>query len=806
MHPNKDKHEHTHSTSCCTGKSECSAGQTAAAHQSHDHDHDAHDHSEHAQKEHDEDESRAHDHATHDHAHTDSNHDHAGHDHAGHDHAQGSCCSQDLAANDDVTPPELSGSRRYNWLIEGMDCPSCARKIETAVGKVASVRQAKVMFATEKLVVDAGEDVRAAVTTAVQQTGFTLYDLNDKNAAPKKKEEVSLLKQAAPMIILAILIALSYGLELINPTLGKYAFIASTLIGLYPVAKSSFRLIRSGSPFAIETLMTVAAVGAIIIGATEEAAMVILLFLLGEMLESYAAGRARRGVSALMALVPEDAVVIKDGKKTSVPVSQLRPGDIIEIAPGGRLPTDAEMISEFASFDESALTGESVPVERAQGEKVAAGSLSVDRAVQMKVVSEQGQNAIDRIMTLIEEAEERRAPIERFIDQFSRYYTPMIMLLSALVIVVPPLFMGAEWYPWIYRGLTLLLIGCPCALVISTPAAITSALAAATRRGALIKGGAALEQLGTVTTVALDKTGTLTEGKPQVTDIVALNNHSNADVLTFASSVESGSHHPLAKAILERTAELGLSITEADNRKAHAGKGVEGNLNGTNVLVSAPAKLADGLLTDTAAAEVIRLENEGKTVVAVVTDQQLTGLIAMQDTLRDDAVEAIAQLRNMGVNAVMLTGDNPRAAAAIANAVGMDFRAGLMPEDKVKAVMALNEDHHTMMVGDGINDAPAMKAAGIGVAMGSGTDVALETADAALTHNRLTGIAEIIALSRATRRIIRENIAIALGLKAVFLVTTLMGLTGLWVAVLADSGATALVTANAVRLLRAVKK
>ncbi|MGJ7239900.1 zinc/cadmium/mercury/lead-transporting ATPase [Morganella morganii] len=801
MHPNKEHHEHTHTSNCCGSKSACTTGgkSESQAHQSHDH--TAHDHSEHEHPEHDDDESRAHGHAPHDHAH--SEHDH---DHAGHEHAHGSCCSHDHAAPDDTALPELSGSQRYNWQVEGMDCPSCARKIETAVLKIAAVTQAKVMFATEKLVVDAAGDVRADVTSAVQQAGFVLWDLNGSSAAPKKKEEQSLLKQATPMLILAVLIALSYALEFVNPEFGKYAFIASTLIGLFPIAKSSLRLIRSGTPFAIETLMTVAAVGAIIIGATEEAAMVILLFLLGEMLESYAAGRARRGVSALMALVPEDAVVIKDGQKVSVPVAQLRPGDIIEIAPGGRLPTDAELLSEFASFDESALTGESVPVERAQGEKVAAGSLSVDRAVQMKVVSEQGQNAIDRILTLIEEAEERRAPIERFIDRFSRYYTPMIMLFSALVIVIPPLFMGQEWYPWIYRGLTLLLIGCPCALVISTPAAITSALAAATRRGALIKGGAALEQLGTVTTVALDKTGTLTEGKPQVTDIVALNNHSDADVLTFASAVESGSHHPLAKAILERTEALGLTITEAENRKAHAGKGVEGELSGVTILVSAPGKLADGLLTDAAAAEVTRLENEGKTVVAVVAGNRLTGLIAMQDTLRSDAIEAISQLKAMGVSAVMLTGDNPRAAAAIAGTIGMDFRAGLMPEDKVKAVMALNNEHHTMMVGDGINDAPAMKAASIGVAMGSGTDVALETADAALTHNRLTGIAEVITLSWATRKIIRENITIALGLKAVFLVTTLMGLTGLWVAVLADSGATALVTANAVRLLRVMKK
>lgn len=801
MHPDKEHHEHTHTSSCCGSKSACTTGGKSESQAHQPHDHTAHDHSEHEHPEHDDDESRAHGHAPHDHAH--SEHDH---DHAGHEHAHGSCCSHDHAAPDDTALPELSGSQRYNWQVEGMDCPSCARKIETAVLKIAAVTQAKVMFATEKLVVDAAGDVRADVTSAVQQAGFVLWDLNGGSAAPKKKEEQSLLKQATPMLILAVLIALSYALEFVNPVLGKYAFIASTLIGLFPNAKSSLRLIRSGTPFAIETLMTVAAVGAIIIGATEEAAMVILLFLLGEMLESYAAGRARRGVSALMALVPEDAVVIKDGQKVSVPVAHLRPGDVIEIAPGGRLPTDAELLSEFASFDESALTGESVPVERAQGEKVAAGSLSVDRAVQMKVVSEQGQNAIDRILTLIEEAEERRAPIERFIDRFSRYYTPMIMLFSALVIVIPPLFMGQEWYPWIYRGLTLLLIGCPCALVISTPAAITSALAAATRRGALIKGGAALEQLGTVTTVALDKTGTLTEGKPQVTDIVALNNHSDADVLTFASAVESGSHHPLAKAILERTEAQGLTITEAENRKAHAGKGVEGELSGVTILVSAPGKLADGLLTDAAAAEVTRLENEGKTVVAVVAGNRLTGLIAMQDTLRSDAIEAIGQLKAMGVSAVMLTGDNPRAAAAIAGTIGMDFRAGLMPEDKVKAVMALNNEHHTMMVGDGINDAPAMKAASIGVAMGSGTDVALETADAALTHNRLTGIAEVITLSRATRKIIRENITIALGLKAVFLVTTLMGLTGLWVAVLADSGATALVTANAVRLLRVMKK
>ncbi|MBG2709424.1 zinc/cadmium/mercury/lead-transporting ATPase [Proteus mirabilis] len=726
-------------------------------------------------------------------------HDHDGHDHShdGHSHAHGSC---DINAPVSNIEPEKIAQQRFSWKVQGMDCPSCAQKIETAALKVAGVKQAKVLFATEKLVVDADSDLRADVIAAINSAGFELFDLSSPQS--KKVAKQSLLKESSFVIVLAILMAISWGAEFIDPQAGRAAFLATTLIGLFPIVKKSLQLIRSGTPFAIETLMSVAAIGALFINATEEAAMVILLFMIGEMLESYAAGRARRGVSALMALVPEEATLVKEGKKQTVPVAQLRPGDIIEIAPGSRLPTDAELVSAFASFDESALTGESVPVERLQGEKVAAGCLSVDRSVQMKVVSEQGQNAIDRILQLIEEAEERRAPIERFVDRFSRYYTPAIMLFSALVIIVPPLFFAQPWETWFYRGLTLLLIGCPCALVISTPAAITSALAAATKRGALIKGGAALEQLGTVNTIALDKTGTLTEGKPQVTDVVAETGFNEKEVLTFASSVEVGSHHPLAKAIINKAQEQGVLVVEAEDRKALAGKGIEGYLNSQHILVSAPSQLSETTLSPQWQQEVARLEDEGKTVVVVLKESQLIGVIAMQDTLRSDAIESMKLLKEMNINAVMLTGDNPRAAAAIAKKLGMDFRAGLLPEDKVTSVMEISKTHNTMMVGDGINDAPAMKAATIGVAMGSGTDVALETADAALTHNRLTGLPEIIQLSRATRKIIRENITIALGLKAVFLVTSLLGITGLWVAVLADSGATALVTANAVRLLR----
>jgi Cd2+/Zn2+-exporting ATPase len=727
---------------------------------------------------------------------------HSEHAHT-HDHSAGGCSADDHEDPDEesdrLAAAPLSGSQRYSWKVTGMDCPSCAKKIENAVTALPGVDNARVLFATEKLVVDAQSDISLRIQDAVKQAGFTLLGTQATQADQPK---TSRLGEFGPLLLLTTLMIVSWALSMVNPELSRIAFIATTLVGLAPVATKAVRLIRSGTPFAIETLMSVAAIGALFIGATAEAAMVLLLFMVGEMLESYAANRARRGVKALMELVPEDALLLQGTERKRVPVASLRPGDVIEIAPGGRLPADAELLNPFASFDESALTGESVPVERQQGQKVAAGSLSVDQAAQMKVISEPGKNAIDRILQLIEEAEERRAPIERFLDRFSRYYTPAIMLLAIAVILVPPLLYSEPWETWIYRGLTLLLIGCPCALVISTPAAITSGLAAATRRGALIKGGAALEQLGQVKTIAFDKTGTLTEGKPTVTDVLPLNGISEQQLLTLAAAVEAGSHHPLAQAIINRAEQYGAPLPLAQGRRALAGVGVEGVIDGKTLLISAPAKLAAGLLSEQGTHQVERLENAGKTAVVVLEDGAPIGLLALRDTLRSDAKQAIAELKALGINGVMLTGDNPRAAAAIATELGLDYRAGLLPEDKVKAVTELSELRPTAMIGDGINDAPAMKASSIGIAMGSGTDVALETADAALTHNRLVGVAEMIRISRATHANIRQNITIALGLKGVFLITTLLGLTGLWLAVLADSGATALVTANALRLLK----
>lgn len=707
--------------------------------------------------------------------------------------SQSDACCESGACDSPQAAPEIAA--RLSWRVEGMDCAACARKVENAARQVPGVSQAQVLFATQKLLVNAPDEAREAVERAVNAAGYTLLDSRSPAVAS------SGWRDWLPVLALAVLMLISWGLAHINPSFGTLAFTATTLVGLWPVTRQAIRLMRSGSWFAIETLMSVAAIGALIIGATAEAAMVLLLFLIGEQLEGWAANRARKGVSALVALRPETAVRLRDGQRESVALETLRPGDVIEVAAGGRLPADGRLLSPCASFDESALTGESLPVERQQGEKVAAGATSVDRLVQLEVVSEPGDSAIDRILRLIEEAEARRAPIERFIDRFSRVYTPAIMLLALLVMTIPPLFLAAAWQEWIYKGLALLLIGCPCALVISTPAAITSGLAAASRRGALIKGGAALEIVGRIQQVAFDKTGTLTAGKPQVTAIIAEEGLEESALLAFAAAVEQGSTHPLAQAIIEEADRRRVAPLRAKAQRTLAGTGLEAEVEGRIVRLSAPDKL-EIALPERWRQRISELEAQGQTVVAAVCEGELLGTLALRDTLRPDARDAVERLRKLGVQSVMLTGDNPRAAAAVAGELGMDYRASLLPGDKVAAVNELNRRAPLAMVGDGINDAPAMKAAAIGIAMGNGTDVALETADAALTHSRLTELPAIISLARATHRNIRQNVAIALGLKGVFLVTTLLGMTGLWLAVLADTGATVLVTANALRLLR----
>ncbi len=573
-------------------------------------------------------------------------------------------------------------------------------------------------------------------------------------------------------------------------------------VGLVPIARRALFGAMNGSPFSIETLMTVAAVGAVIINAAEEAAVVVFLFLVGELLEGIATGRARASIRALATLMPKTALLESEGGTRTVPADSLTVGSIVMIRPGDRVPADGVVLSGESAVDEAPVTGESVPKRKEEGDKVFAGTVNQEGVLRVRVTAAAAANTIARIIALVEEAQESKAPTERFIDRFSKYYTPGVMVVAALVAILPPLLGGAEWNTWIYRGLAVLLIGCPCALVISTPAAIAAGLSAGARRGLLMKGGAVLENLGKVDRVAFDKTGTLTEGKPKVTDIVGVAREER-ETLRLAASLEVGSSHPLAVAILAKAEAENVPVVAATEAAAVGGKGVVGTLEGVKLFFASPRAAGQQvMLGEALSARIASLNDEGKTVSVLLAGGQVAGLIAMRDEPRDDAKAGIAALRELGADSVMLTGDNQRTAKAIAASLGMEARAELLPQDKQKIVGEMRATgSFVAKVGDGINDAPALAAADIGIAMGSGTDVALETADAAVLHGRVKDVANMVALSRATMRNIVQNIVLSLGLKAVFLVTTVLGVTGLWPAILADTGATVLVTANAMRLL-----
>ena len=591
--------------------------------------------------------------------------------------------------------------------------------------------------------------------------------------------------------------------QTIGHAAGYWAFVAACLIGVAPVAQRAVAALRMGQPFTIESLMSIAAIGALIIGAAEEAALVVFLFAVGEVLEGVAASKARDGIRALANLVPKSALLIDGGTVREVPASELTVGQLVLARPGDRIPADGEIVEGMSGIDESPVTGESVPTTRGPGEAVFAGSINTEAALRIRVTKAAQDNTIARIIRLVEEAEEARAPTERFIDRFSRWYMPLIVGIAALVVLVPPLAFGQPWDIWVYRGLALLLIGCPCALVISVPASIASALSTGARRGLLMKGGAVIEAASKVDWVAFDKTGTLTHGRPQVTDVVPFGATSEAELLSVAAGVEAGSSHPLAVAILNKARDASVPVLPVSEAKALMGKGATAVVGGAAAWVASPRyAMEQGGLEEPGLRQATGFEDQGKTAVAVFREKMPLGLIAMRDEPRADAKEAVRQLKAMGLTPVILTGDNPRTAAAIAGGLGLTFKADMMPEDKLAFIREFGAKGGVMMIGDGINDAPALKQASVGVAMGSGTDVALETADAAILRDRVTDIPAKIRLARVAMANIRQNVAIALGLKAVFLVTSVLGVTGLWIAILADTGATVLVTLNALRLLR----
>ena len=697
------------------------------------------------------------------------------------------------------------GVTQARYRVTGMDCGACASKIDTALRRVPGVSEVAVSFQSGVLSLAHDERVdEAAVTKTLSKLGFGATPLAADSVAERPADTAWWKSaKARATLLCGLAVAVAYGVGQLFPPIERYAFIAALLVGLIPVARRAFAAARMGSPFSIEMLMTVAAVGAVIIGATEEAAAVVLFFLVGEMLEGLAASRARRSISDLANLVPKTALVEEAGEIRTVQAEVLQVGEIILVRPGERIAADGEIIEGAGDIDEAPVTGESVPKAKVAGDTVFAGTINTTGVLRIRVTAAAADNTIARVVRLVEEAQESKAPTERFIDRFSRVYTPFVVLFAVLVAVVPPLAVGAPWHTWIYRGLAVLLIGCPCALVISTPAAIAASLSAGARRGLLLKGGAVLEGLRHVTAVAFDKTGTLTQGRPIVTDIVAFERSEDV-VLAMTAALERGSTHPLAVAILDKAKAQGVSIPPAFMAKALAGEGISGNVAGETTFFGSPkAAVERAPINPAKAARIEALNAEGKTVSVLVVNGQAVGLVALRDEPRPDARKGLSALTARGVRTVMLTGDNARTAAAVGDRLGVEVRAELMPQDKLAIVRALQAEGLTVAkVGDGINDAPALAAADIGIAMGGGTDVALETADAAALHGRVSDVADMIALSKATMRNIYQNITVALGLKVVFLVTTVIGVTGLWPAILADTGATVLVTLNAIRLLR----
>ena len=563
----------------------------------------------------------------------------------------------------------------------------------------------------------------------------------------------------------------------------------------------------------INLLVVIAAIGASVIGEWAEAATVVFLFGVAEWLEGWADRRARRAVEALLEIAPKTATVKRDGQFVEVPAEEVKIGETVAVKSAMHIPLDGAVLVGESSVNQAPITGESVSVDKKPGDTVFAGTINGEGALEIRVTKVAGDTTLAKIIRLVQQAQEEKAPTQRFVDVFAHYYTPLVTVAAFLVFLVPPLFLHGDWSDWLYRSCVLLIIACPCALVISTPVSIVAGLTALARQGVLVKGGAHLEAIAKLPALAVDKTGTITEGKPQVQGVEALNGKSNAEILRIGAAIDAHSPHPLAKAVVEYAAKQGIQFPRAENYQARSGRGAEGVVEGHAYFVGNHRFTHElGVCSPEIEKQLAVIESRGQSVVVVGHRPhdncagEVLGILAIGDTVRPNAITAIRSLHSAGVTSVvMLSGDNQRTADAIAKEVGIDEAKGdLLPEDKVTAVKALREKHGSVgMVGDGVNDAPAMATATIGIAMGgAGTDAAIETADVTLMKDDLAKIADTVRLSRRTMAIIRFNITFALGLKALFLLLTLMGHASLWLAIMADTGATLLVVANALRLLR----
>jgi len=608
-----------------------------------------------------------------------------------------------------------------------------------------------------------------------------------------------------PVLVGALGIGIGFLLERLGVRWYWAAFLAAAAVAGYPVAREGIEALLAGAGAGINLLTSVAGAGALALGQWSEAAAVLTLFSVGQYLEDRASDRARKSIRDLMDLSPRTARLKRGEDLVEIPSSEVEPGDLVMVFPGERISADGNVVSGESTVDEAPITGESVPVDKSPGDQVYAGSINGEGALEVLSTRTAEDTTLSRIVAMVEGAQYKKAKSQRLVDAFARYWTPGMMVLSLAVAFVVPVVIGAPFRPWVYKGLTVLIVSCPCSLVISTPVTVVAAIARAARNGVLIKGGVHLEDLGRVGAVAFDKTGTLTHGRVTVEEVVPAEGSSAAEVLRLAASVEARSEHPLARAILTEATKRGVAYEAGEHFVSIRGKGAKARVQGHNVHVGNATLLREadiqvaGALEDRAAA----LRQRGQTVVYAGTGNAATGLIGLSDTVREESVKALGSLEKSGVWVTMLTGDEEATARAVAGRIGLSsYRAGLLPGDKQNAIADLRKKYQVVaMVGDGINDAPSLAAANVGIAMGRGSDVALETADVALLTNDLAKVPWSIGLGRRARVLIAQNVGLSVALKLAALLLVLGGILPLWLAVLADSGAAVVVTLNGLRVL-----
>ena len=694
------------------------------------------------------------------------------------------------------------------YRIEGLSCTNCAGKFEKNVKQLPGVTSATVNFGASKISVE-GQTTIEELEEAGAFENLIIRDDQENDEQVRSKE--SFIKRNIALIIslgfilVAVISQLSLGEDHL---LTKALYILAIIIGGFDLFKEGFSdLIKVD--FSMESLMTIAIIGAAFIGEWAEGSIVVILFAISEALERFSMDKARQSIRSLMDIAPKEALIRRNNVEQLVSVDKIDIDDIMIIKPGQKIAMDGLVINGHSSVNQAAITGESVPVEKQLDDEVFAGTLNEEGVLEVKVTKKVTDTTIAKIIHLVEEAQGERAPAQAFVDKFAKYYTPFIIIMALLIVVVPPLFFGGDWNKWLYQGLSILVVGCPCSLVISTPVSIVSAIGNAAKNGVLVKGGVYLEEIGHLRAIAFDKTGTLTKGKPVVTDFIATSSETDINYLSIISSLESLSQHPLASAILNEADKTNVDYKsiQIEDFQSITGKGLTGIHQNIRYYIGSPKLFSASVIEETAVKVQYRqFQEQGKTAMYFGTDEQILGVIAVADEVRDSSAAVISELHKLSIeHTIMLTGDNTKTAESIGKQLGVtEIKGDLMPQEKLDSIKALRTTYNKVaMVGDGINDAPALAASTVGIAMGgAGTDTALETADVALMGDDLQKLPFIVRLSRQTLKVIKQNITFSLGIKLLALLLVIPGWLTLWIAIVADMGATLLVTLNGLRLMK----